>query len=81
VGLGAGSAQRSAIAIMIIGGQTLCLLLTLLLTPVAYSLAADLSQSRIWYERAEVFCGQGTLAPQNAESRRKAIRCCGKQCG
>src|SRR5215471_12939357 len=45
VGMGAGSAQRSAIAITIIGGQTLCLLLTLLLTPVAYSLAADMQQS------------------------------------
>jgi HAE1 family hydrophobic/amphiphilic exporter-1 len=37
-GHGAGSAQRSAIAVTIIGGQLLCLLLTLLLTPVAYEL-------------------------------------------
>ncbi len=41
VGLGAGSAQRSAVAVTIIGGQTLCLLLTLLVTPVAYSLLAE----------------------------------------
>jgi HAE1 family hydrophobic/amphiphilic exporter-1 len=38
VGIGAGASQRSAIAITIIGGQTLCLLLTLLVVPVGYSL-------------------------------------------
>jgi HAE1 family hydrophobic/amphiphilic exporter-1 len=41
LGIGAGSAQRSAVAVTIIGGQTLCLLLTLVVTPVAYSLLAE----------------------------------------
>jgi HAE1 family hydrophobic/amphiphilic exporter-1 len=41
LGLGAGSAQRSAVAVTIIGGQMLCLLPTLLVTPVAYSLFAE----------------------------------------
>ncbi|MGC8794153.1 MAG: efflux RND transporter permease subunit, partial [Bryobacteraceae bacterium] len=41
LGIGAGAAQRSAIAVTIIGGQTLCLLLTLLVVPVAYSLVED----------------------------------------
>lgn len=40
LGIGIGGEQRSAIAVTIIGGQSLCLLLTLLLVPVAY-LAAD----------------------------------------
>jgi multidrug efflux pump subunit AcrB len=42
VGIGAGSEQRAAIAVTIIGGQTLCLLLTLLVVPVAYSYLAEL---------------------------------------
>jgi len=41
VGIGAGSEQRAAIAVTIIGGQTLCLLLTLLVVPVAYSYLAE----------------------------------------
>ena len=42
LGIGAGSAQRSAVAVTIIGGQALCLLPTLLVTPVAYSLFAEM---------------------------------------
>ena len=38
LGVGAGASQRSAIAITIIGGQLLCLLLSLLVVPVGYSL-------------------------------------------
>jgi HAE1 family hydrophobic/amphiphilic exporter-1 len=47
IGIGAGAAQRSAIAVTIIGGQSLCLLLTLLVTPVAYSLLTELSEKKI----------------------------------
>jgi hydrophobic/amphiphilic exporter-1 (mainly G- bacteria), HAE1 family len=42
IGIGAGSEQRAAIAVTIIGGQTLCLLLTLLVVPVAYSYLAEM---------------------------------------
>jgi hydrophobic/amphiphilic exporter-1 (mainly G- bacteria), HAE1 family len=47
LGLGAGGNQRSAIAVTIIGGQTLCLLLTLLVTPVAYSLFCLMEGKRV----------------------------------
>jgi hydrophobic/amphiphilic exporter-1 (mainly G- bacteria), HAE1 family len=45
LGLGIGGAQRSAIAVTIIGGQALCLFLTLLLVPVAYVKFDALEQS------------------------------------
>ena len=42
VGTGPGAEERRVIAVVIIGGQTLSLVLTLLVTPVAYSLLDDL---------------------------------------
>ena len=45
LGLGIGGTQRSAIATTIIGGQSLCLLLTLLLVPVAYAKLEWLEES------------------------------------
>ena len=48
IGIGAGSAQRSAIAVTIIGGQSLCLLLTLVVTPVAYSIFAGLEEKHFF---------------------------------
>jgi HAE1 family hydrophobic/amphiphilic exporter-1 len=44
LGTGPGAEERRVIAIVIIGGQTLSLALTLLATPVAYSLLDDLGQ-------------------------------------
>src|SRR5215472_2222494 len=51
IGIGAGSEQRASIAVTIIGGQTLCLLLTLLVVPVAYSYLAEL-EAVSWTEWA-----------------------------
>ena len=41
LGTGPGAEERRATAIIVIGGQTLCLLLTLLVTPVVYSILDD----------------------------------------
>ncbi len=43
-GRGAGAGSRASMAVTIIGGQTLCLLLTLLITPVVYSYFDDLRE-------------------------------------
>ncbi|MCI0411607.1 efflux RND transporter permease subunit [bacterium] len=43
IGTGPGAEERRAVAVVVIGGQSLCLLLTLIVTPVAYSLFEDLS--------------------------------------
>ena len=48
MGIGAGASQRSAIAVTIIGGQSLCLLLTLLVVPVGYSYIED---AKAWFAR------------------------------
>jgi HAE1 family hydrophobic/amphiphilic exporter-1 len=48
LGNGPGAEERRATAIVVIGGQTLCLLLTLVVTPVAYSLLDDAAG---WFRR------------------------------
>lgn len=47
LGQGPGAASRASLAKVILGGQTLSLLLTLLVTPVAYSYWDDVS--RLWW--------------------------------
>jgi HAE1 family hydrophobic/amphiphilic exporter-1 len=44
IGAGPGAEERKTIAVVVIGGQTLALLLTLLATPVVYSLLDDLAR-------------------------------------
>ena len=47
-GRGPGAANRATMAVVIVGGQSLCLLITLLITPVAYSLFDD---ATVWLKR------------------------------
>jgi HAE1 family hydrophobic/amphiphilic exporter-1 len=48
LGTGPGSAGRASMAKIIIGGQMLCLLLSLLVTPVSYAIFDDWSHGKFW---------------------------------
>ena len=61
LGLGVGGSQRSAIAVTIIGGQSLCLLLTLLVVPVAY-VKIDAFEKALVSERARAWLGRLSAA-------------------
>jgi hydrophobic/amphiphilic exporter-1 (mainly G- bacteria), HAE1 family len=58
LGVGAGARQRGDIAMTIIGGQSLCLFLTLLLVPVSYSLTEEVGER---YRRSAVRARLGRM--------------------
>jgi HAE1 family hydrophobic/amphiphilic exporter-1 len=55
ISTGPGSGTNKSIGVLVVGGQSLCLLLTLLAVPVFYSLFDDLARSRVWGRIARLF--------------------------
>ncbi|HEX8068615.1 MAG TPA: efflux RND transporter permease subunit [Pyrinomonadaceae bacterium] len=53
LGTGPGAEERRSIAVVVIGGQTLSLLLTLIATPVCYTLFDDLAARHAWLARLQ----------------------------
>ena len=62
IGTGPGAEERRAVAIVVIGGQTLALLLTLLVTPVAYTLMDDLGARVMRWRKAHDPAGHAPIA-------------------
>lgn len=57
IGRGVGAATNRSIGVLVVGGQSLCLLLTLLAVPVFYSLFDDATHSKVFSRAGNFFGG------------------------
>lgn len=70
LGTGPGAEERRAVAVVVIGGQALCLLLTLVVTPVVYSLLDDVARKLQWkHWRVGMETAAASAIKEPAESR------------
>src|SRR5215203_3683737 len=74
LGSGPGAEERRSIAIVVIGGQTLSLLLTLIATPVVYSLLDDMKGTARWRRFAESAAAFTHGIVERLKPRRKPAR-------
>jgi len=77
LGRGPGAGARASMAKVIIGGQGLSLLLTLLVTPVAYSLWEDFTQ--LWHRLGRWLFGGSSQSAPHVPSSLKEDELVGKQ--
>jgi len=69
-GTGAGASTNRSIGVLVVGGQSMCLLLTLLAVPVFYSLFDDAKETTIWRSISNGAAGIFSVFKRKPEAER-----------